>query len=180
VWENPYPKFDPNVSWKRRTIKKDGKTQHHDQVFGDFKGTGRPQLAFWNQQAKTIFLADIPADPRNTEPWPFVAIFSGEAGERGDQGKFLYAEGMAAADIDADGKADCWPAIIGSSIAGETNLRPSKSARSAVESKRDNSNRANTRKSSSHRATGSGRSNGMNALAIRRIPRTGWPRSRRP
>jgi hypothetical protein len=85
---------------------KDGKTQHHDQVFGDFKGSGQPQLAFWNQQAKTIFLADIPADPRNTEPWPFVAIFSGEAGERGDQGKFLYAEGMAAADIDADGKAD--------------------------------------------------------------------------
>src|SRR4029453_14718036 len=39
-WENPYPKYDPNVSWKRRTIKKDGKTQHHDQIFGDFKRTG--------------------------------------------------------------------------------------------------------------------------------------------
>ncbi|MEO8425789.1 MAG: sugar phosphate isomerase/epimerase [Verrucomicrobiota bacterium] len=105
-WENPYPNYDPNISWKRHIIKKDGKTQHHDQVFGDFKGTGQPQLAFWNQQAKTIFLADIPTDPRNTEPWPVVAIFSGEAGERGDQGKFLYAEGMSAADIDADGKAD--------------------------------------------------------------------------
>lgn len=105
-WENPHPKFDPGVSWKRRLIKKGGKTQHHDQVFGNFKGTGKPQLAFWNQQAKAIFLADIPVDPRNTEPWPFVAIFSGEAGERGDQGAFKYAEGMTAADVDGDGKAD--------------------------------------------------------------------------
>jgi hypothetical protein len=105
-WENPRPKIDPGVSWKRRLIKKGGKTQHHDQVFGDFKGTGKPQLAFWNQQAKAIFLADIPADPRNTEPWPFDTIFSGEPGERGDQGAFKYAEGMTAADVDGDGKVD--------------------------------------------------------------------------
>src|SRR5262249_37164235 len=91
---------------KRHVIKNDGATQHHDQVVGDFKGTGQPQLAFWNQGAKTIFLADIPADPRHTEPWPRVAIFSGQAGETGDQGAFRYAEGMAAADIDGDGKVD--------------------------------------------------------------------------
>jgi VCBS repeat protein len=105
-WENPHPKFDPGVSWKRRLIKKGGKPQHHDQVFGDFKGTGKLQLAFWNQQAKAIFLADIPADPRNPDPWPFVSIFSGEAGERGDQGAFKYAEGMVAADVDGDGRVD--------------------------------------------------------------------------
>jgi hypothetical protein len=38
--------------------------QHHDQVFGDFLGTGKPQLAFWNQQAKTLYLPksrEIPA-----------------------------------------------------------------------------------------------------------------------
>jgi len=104
-WENPYPKFDPKTAWKRHVIKKDGATQHHDQTFGDFKGAGQPQLAFWNQGAKTIFLADIPADPRQTEPWPCFAMFSGRAGERGDQGKFLYAEGMAAADIDATSAA---------------------------------------------------------------------------
>src|SRR6185503_4480604 len=46
-WENPFPQFDPEVSWKRHLIKRDGKTQHHDQVFGDFKGNGKPQLAFW-------------------------------------------------------------------------------------------------------------------------------------
>ncbi len=105
-WENPYPHFDPNVPWKRHVIKKGGKTQHHDQVFGDFKDTGRAQLAFWNQGAKTLFLADIPPDPRDTEPWPYVPIFSGTAGETGDKGAFVYAEGASAADIDGDGKID--------------------------------------------------------------------------
>lgn len=105
-WENPYPKFDPSVSWKRRVIKKGGKNQHHDQVFGDFKGLGKPQLAFWNQQAKTMFLADIPADPHLAEPWQAVPIFTGTAGETGDKGGFLYAEGASAADVDGDGKID--------------------------------------------------------------------------
>jgi sugar phosphate isomerase/epimerase len=105
-WENPYPKFEASRPWTRRVIKNDGKSQHHDQVFGDFKGRGTPQLAFWNQGAKTIFLANIPEDPSGTAPWPKVPIFSGVAGERGDQGRFLYAEGMAAADIDQDGKVD--------------------------------------------------------------------------
>jgi hypothetical protein len=106
-WENPYPNFSPAVSWKRHVIKSGGKTQHHDQVFGDFKGTGKPQLVFWNQGAQSLFIADLPADPRQSEPWPFVPVFSGEAGERGDQsGGFKYAEGTAAADIDRDGVVD--------------------------------------------------------------------------
>ncbi len=106
-WENPCPNFDPNVAWKRHLIKKGGKKQHHDQVFGDFKNTGKPQLVFWNQGARSLFIADIPANPRHTEPWPFAPVFSGEAGERGDQsGGFKYAEGAAAADIDGDGVVD--------------------------------------------------------------------------
>ena len=52
-------------------------------------------------------IADIPADPRTTEPWPFAPVYSGEAGERGDQsGSFKYAEGTGAADIDGDGVVD--------------------------------------------------------------------------
>jgi sugar phosphate isomerase/epimerase len=106
-WENPYPNYQPNVSWKRRLIKNEGKKQHHDQAFGDFRGMGKAQLAFWNQQAKTIFLADIPKDPRNTEPWPMIEMFSGSAGEVGDKsGAFKYAEGTTAADVDGDGKVD--------------------------------------------------------------------------
>jgi hypothetical protein len=104
-WENPYPHFDPNVPWKRHLIKKGGATQHHDQVFGDFLGTGKPQLAFWNQGAKKIFLAEIPPDPRHAETWELTEIFSGEAGEAGKT-EFKYAEGMAAYDVDGDGKVD--------------------------------------------------------------------------
>lgn len=104
-WENPYPHFDRNTPWKRHLIKKGGATQHHDQVFGDFLGTGKPQLAFWNQGAKKIFLAQIPADPRNAASWELTEIFSGEAGEAGKAG-FKYPEGMAACDIDGDGQID--------------------------------------------------------------------------
>ncbi len=106
-WENPAPRFDPAVPWKRHLIKGDGETQHHDQVFGDFKGTRHPQLVFWNQGAKTLFLADIPAHPREATSWPRTAIFTGSAGETGDpSGGFKYAEGLAAADVDGDGQID--------------------------------------------------------------------------
>ena len=106
-WENPYPHFDPKLPWPRHLIKKGGKTQHHDQVFGDFKNTGKSQLVFWNQGAKSLYIADIPTNPGQTEPWTFLPVYSGQAGERGDQsGAFKYAEGLAAADIDGDGIVD--------------------------------------------------------------------------
>jgi hypothetical protein len=100
-WENPSPNFDKDTSWKRRLIKKDGKNQHHDQVFGDFLGTGKPQLAFWNQQAKTLFLAEIPAQPREADGWPMTEIVSGTSA-----GSTPYTEGMSAFDVDADGRVD--------------------------------------------------------------------------
>lgn len=96
-WENPRPGYDPGKGWKRRTIKKSGGRQHHDQMFGDFNGDGKPELVFWNQGAKRLFLAPVPADPRNDEPWVLSEIFSWE------KGRF---EGLAAADIDLDGKPD--------------------------------------------------------------------------
>ena len=102
-WENPAPDFDPKTPWKRHTIKTTGATQHHDQVFGDFKGTGKAQLAFWNQGAKKLLLAEIPADPRNAISWPTTEVFSGSAGEGGT---LRYAEGIAAFDVDGDGQID--------------------------------------------------------------------------
>jgi hypothetical protein len=104
-WENPYPNFNPDIPWKRHTIKIGGQNQHHDQIFADFESTGKPQLVFWNQFAKTLFLAQIPPDPRHAESWPYVPIFSGNAGE-GEQNAAQYAEGLDAFDVDGDGKVD--------------------------------------------------------------------------
>jgi sugar phosphate isomerase/epimerase len=104
-WENPYPNFDPAVPWKRHLIKQGGAHQHHDQIFGDFEGLGKPQLVFWNQGAKTLYLAQIPTDPRHTAPWQFAPIFSGTAGE-GTNDAARYAEGLDAFDVDGDGKVD--------------------------------------------------------------------------
>jgi chitinase len=101
-WRNPGGHYDPNVPWERHTIKRGGPHQHHDQVFGDFKATGKPQLAFWNQQAQQVLLADIPPEPRKAQTWPTSVLFSGKAETKGG----LYAEGVAAADIDGDGTLD--------------------------------------------------------------------------
>jgi hypothetical protein len=101
-WRNPGPGWNPNVPWKRYTIKKSGATQQHDQIIGDFKGTGRPQLVYWNQGAQKLFIADIPLYPRDVSEWPATEVFSGNAGE--NPGK--YAEGLAACDIDGDGRID--------------------------------------------------------------------------
>lgn len=104
-WENPFPDFDKTRPWKRHVIKKGGATQHHDQVFADLLGKGRAQLAFWNQGAKTIFLAEIPLDPRKATTWPLTAVYTGSAGEEARE-SFKYPEGMSACDIDGDGKVD--------------------------------------------------------------------------
>ena len=101
-WRNPGGHYEPDVAWERHTIKRGGSHQHHDQIFGDFKGTGKPQLVFWNQGAKKLFVADVPSDPRHLDQWPMEEVYSGSAGE----GPGKYAEGLAAIDINGDGKID--------------------------------------------------------------------------
>jgi hypothetical protein len=93
-WENPYPHYDPKVPWKRRVIKNSGKTQHHDLEFGDVLNEGKPQLVFWNQGARALFLARIPDRPRDrAAPWEMNLIFQAND----------PMEGLAMADIDGDG-----------------------------------------------------------------------------
>jgi hypothetical protein len=96
-WENPCPDFDPNVPWTRRLIKDSGGKKHHDQLFGDFDGDGKPELVFWNQGAKTLFLAKIPPDPKAPQPWQLTPIYTYQTGEH---------EGLAACDLDGDGKIE--------------------------------------------------------------------------
>lgn len=100
-WENPAPNFEKSTSWKRHVIKTGGKNQHHDQCFGDFLGTGKPQLVFWNQQARTLFLAEIPADPRHATDWPLTPVLT-----NAKPAGVPYIEGVSAFDVDADGKLD--------------------------------------------------------------------------
>jgi hypothetical protein len=95
-WENPYPNYHPETPWRRYLIKNSGATQHHDQLVGDFDGDGKPELVFWNQGAQELYLARIPKDPKNTQPWPYVGIYSSPS----------KSEGLAAADLDGDGKLE--------------------------------------------------------------------------
>jgi hypothetical protein len=111
-WENPHPKHEPGVPWKRRLIKNSGGNKHHDQVVGDFDGDGKPELVFWNQMGRKLLRAPVPADPRATEPWPQHAIFEWTGREM---------EGISAFDVNGDGKVD----IVGGGrwfehVSGET------------------------------------------------------------
>ena len=114
-WENPFPNLSDEIGWKRYTIKKSGATKHHDQLFGDFDGDGRLELAFWNQNARTLFLAEIPEKPKEVDDWEFKAIYSyGEDSEMYPRGYEGYPrwkrkhehEGLSKGDVDGDGTED--------------------------------------------------------------------------
>ncbi len=95
-WENPYPNFQPDQPWKRHQVIAVGGT-HHDQIFGDFDGDGKTELAFWYNVGDQLFLAEIPPDP--TKPWPVTLIAQVPAGKQ-------HPEGFAKIDINGDGKLD--------------------------------------------------------------------------
>jgi sugar phosphate isomerase/epimerase len=110
-WENPHPDFQPGKPWKRHQVIAVGGT-HHDQIFGDFDGDGKTELAFWYNEGRQLFLAEIPADPTHAWPVAQIAQLSG-AKER--------PEGLAKIDMNADGTLD----IVGGGhwfehIAGKT------------------------------------------------------------
>ncbi|MDB4583801.1 FG-GAP-like repeat-containing protein [Draconibacterium sp.] len=112
-WENPYPSYDKNTPWKRRTIKKSGETKQHDQLIADFDGDGLGELVFWNQNANTLYIADIPENPKELDEWNFKPIYvyssDGEMQPPGSVPNWKRNnehEGLAKADIDMDGTLD--------------------------------------------------------------------------
>lgn len=96
-WENPYPNFNVSTPWARHIIKNSGGAQHHDELFGKFKGDGTTQLVFWNQGSSTLYIAAIPASPRNDTPWSLSPVYTYSGS---------IQEGLAKADIDGDGTED--------------------------------------------------------------------------
>lgn len=95
-WENPSPDF--GQPWKRRLIKDSGPNKHHDQLFGDFDGDGAEELVSWNQRAQTLFLFEIPENPREAGTWEATKVYEWSEGDE--------HEGLAAADVDQDGTLD--------------------------------------------------------------------------
>jgi hypothetical protein len=114
-WENPHPAIDAASSWRRHTVKAGGQPKHHDLAFGDIDADGKPELVFWNQGARTLFLAEIPPRPRAAASWPLVPIFTysgdGQPEQRSQRGEPAWKrtnehEGLALADIDQNGALD--------------------------------------------------------------------------
>jgi len=112
-WENPRPSAPVSDRWTRRLIKSSGSNKHHDQLAGDFDGDGKTELVFWNQTSGTLFLAEVPAAPRATEPWTIVPIYryttDGQPEQRGDFPAWKGTnehEGLAGGDVDEDGRLD--------------------------------------------------------------------------
>lgn len=100
-WQNPGPGAAPNATWKRHLITSGREHQFHDQMFGDFLGTGKPQLVFWNNLARKLYLAEIPDDPRNAPSWPVIEVATVT-----NTASAPYPEGLFAFDVDGDGRLD--------------------------------------------------------------------------
>lgn len=91
-WECP---DDATRPWTRREIFRMPANQSHDQLVVDLDGDGRLELYFWNQRSDTLFWVPVPDDPR-VSPWPNVRqVVTG-----------VREEGLAAADVDGDGKLE--------------------------------------------------------------------------
>jgi hypothetical protein len=115
IWwyENPGPALDAARPWIRRTIKRSGGRKHHDLLWADVDGDGRPELAFWNQGAQRLMLARPPANVKTDDEWPMTTVYEysadSETRQRGDPPKWKRTnehEGLTFADIDLDGKPD--------------------------------------------------------------------------
>jgi hypothetical protein len=112
-WKNPGKSLDPNVPWKRYTIKASGASKHHDQIWVDVDGDGRAELVFWNQRAHSLMVAHPPPNPTQSGEWRVTTIYrysgDSEMQQRGSVPGWKRPnehEGLAFHDINGDGKPD--------------------------------------------------------------------------
>ncbi|HLF33631.1 MAG TPA: VCBS repeat-containing protein, partial [Cyclobacteriaceae bacterium] len=114
-WENPYPDYSPGKAWVRRNIKSAGGNKHHDCLFGDFDGDGSEELVFWCQGDRALYVAEVPANPKQDRAWDLQAIYRySDDSQMEQRGQEKYPhwkgnhehEGLAMSDIDGDGIQD--------------------------------------------------------------------------
>lgn len=95
---------DPRKRWRRRVIE-DRFRKYHDQLAADVDGDGEPEIVVLSQKAGVLCYYDVPADP-TVEPWPRECCHV-VAEDMHD------VEGLAAADIEADGELEL---IVGPNV----------------------------------------------------------------
>lgn len=71
--------------------------KYHDQLVADIDNDGKNEVVFASQEKEVLGYYDIPEDPR-VEPWPDSHLHLVATG--------LEVEGLAAGDIDGDGKVE--------------------------------------------------------------------------
>jgi FG-GAP-like repeat len=110
-WRNPYPNIDQ--PWQRYTIKHSGAVKHHDQIKAQLDDSGKPQIVFWNQEAPGLFVAKAPPDPLHAGEWPLTQVYHYDTDSQPEQPSTSPVwkgnnehEGLAAIDVDGDGKID--------------------------------------------------------------------------
>lgn len=112
-WENPAPDVERAGGWTRRALKRTGERKHHDLLFAGTDGDHRPELFFWNQGARQLLRAPIPFGPRHAGEWPRTVLYEYSGDSQPAQRatspawrKVNEHEGLAAADINRDGRLD--------------------------------------------------------------------------
>jgi hypothetical protein len=103
-WENPSPNFDPDVSWKRRTIKKTARPSITTRCLA-ISWDGQTAAGVLESTGQDHLPGRDPAQPARIGRLAAHPVYSGDGGE-GNRDTFKYPEGMSACDIDADGQVD--------------------------------------------------------------------------